>query len=191
MQSTSLLWRGGAGRLRFIGLLGIVETGALHAPPGGMEPGLGREMTFEEWIRISLVVKVRTFQGEGSKSTNGQPGQKKNNNNPTYFQLCLPQGWAQAEKWWETISLSCHQNHECFNTPKLSLTCHRADTVAIRRITPYLPHSCLQWRSYHDSCLSFQVYISLSQVLGTRSWSWTSHLICHSDSSSEYLSQAL
>lgn len=85
-----------------------------------------------------------------------------NNNNPTYFQLCLLQGWAQAEKWWETISLSCHQNHECFNTPKLSLTCHRADTVAICRITPYLPHLCLQWRSYHDSCLSFQVYISLS-----------------------------
>ena len=120
-----------------------------------------------------------------------QAKKNNNNNNPTYFQLCLPQGWAQAEKWWETISLSCHQNHECFNTPKLSLTCHRADTVVIRRITPYLPHSCLQWRSYHDSCLSFQVYISLSQVLGTRSWSWTSHLICHSDSSSECLSQAL
>ena len=39
----------GGGRLGFTELLGTVGTGALHAPPGGMEPGLERDMTSEEW----------------------------------------------------------------------------------------------------------------------------------------------
>ena len=62
-----------------------------------------------------LAVTVRALQGEGSKRDR-QPGRKTN---AAYAHLRLPQGWAQAEKWWEAIALSCHQNRECCPHPKL------------------------------------------------------------------------
>lgn len=83
---------------------------ALHAVPGGAESGLRREMTFEEWIRIYLVTKVGTTQGERA-ACQSAARQK----DPTPFQFCLPQGWAQGEKCWETISLSPNQNRNCFS----------------------------------------------------------------------------
>ena len=138
----------GQGRLGFIELLGTMEMGALHAPPGGMEPGLEREMTFEEWAGISLVVMVRTLQGEGSKRS-GQPGKKKKCN------VCPPllaPGLGTGREMMGDYCLKLPSKPWMLSSAKTPVTCLRADTAAVCRITPSLPHSCLRW-SYHDSCL--------------------------------------
>lgn len=59
-----------------LGCAKSVEIGTLHALPGGTESGLRREMMPEESIRMYLVTKVGTSQGEGAESAKAQPGQR-------------------------------------------------------------------------------------------------------------------
>lgn len=105
-----------SGELRFTEQWGCVKHCGDRCPTSSarwhwVRPQKGDDMWRKN--KIYLVTKVATFQGEGAERQS-----TARHKDPTPFQFCLLRGWMQREKWWKTISLSCHQSHECFSMLK-------------------------------------------------------------------------